>query len=531
MSAVGKILLLNNKYVIEGVHQHVEYCYLSRKIIHGDSVLYSRNSAGNIVMEEIIHRRPNITIGIVTEYSDGYHYFYCPEHSRVFNPYVENSQIILHPGTMVLLYITIDTVSILEIYDHSSIRKHDAKMITQIYKSQANNTEYVVQAYQTPSHLYDRPFTDLTHLNTFNIDPASSLDFDDAISFDSERRRVYVHIVDAHEQVPMGSTADIEGYKKAFTLYLNEHVENMLPIEMANYELSLIAGNARKVVTVEFAVNEKYEVVGSWVYKSAIVVKNRYNYEDFYKVSEETWDLDFLMAFCRKHLRPTLAIPHVKMDISGNGNISGFHYEFNNTGSHKLVETLMIMANVYISEKVGANIPQRYHSILHTGNEIHYNTGNPIVDNILTIKKYRNAYYDAQLAGHYGLGLEKYTHFTSPIRRYFDIIVHRILGGVRYGNIDAVLDNINWQETRLDKLGKIYHLLKILSYLDDHKNVGYVGWVVKCVNNGVVVLMDGLLQEIFVFDSRGYEVGDKVMLRIKYINWVTLGIHAYIADE
>jgi exoribonuclease R len=74
------------------------------------------------------------------------------------------------------------------------------------------------------------PYQDLTHLETFNVDPTNSKDFDDAISVDSDRNIVYVHIVDAHEQIVPSSSLDINAALSAFTLYLqNDHIENILP--------------------------------------------------------------------------------------------------------------------------------------------------------------------------------------------------------------------------------------------------------------------------------------------------------------
>ena len=159
-----------------------------------------------------------------------------------------------------------------------------------------------------------------------------------------------------------------------------------------------------------------------------------------------------------------------------------------------------------------------------------YFSGNKIIDSILTIKKYKPAIYDTSESGHFGLGLNTYTHFTSPIRRYFDVVIHRNLAGLHCINIENVLEHINIRETYIDQIVKLYEKLKIYDYLENNIQNKWDGYITNITKVGIVVLLKDVMIEIFVFSSNSYEYSlcDMVTLEIKKVDWLSLHIKARI---
>ena len=237
-----------------------------------------------------------------------------------------------------------------------------------------------------------------------------------------------------------------------------------------------------------------------------------------------------LTLFNDKWKRKTMNIPHIKMNIHPDtGNLTNYWFEPSNDIAHKIIETLMILTNITISKHAPNIIPQRYHSKIPSEFIIEEYFDNEIINAIFSIKQYRPAIYDASKEGHFGLGVSSYTHFTSPIRRYFDVIIHRLLSGVEYDNLDIILQHINNREMYIDKLVKLYESLKILSFLESQLKKIWNGYVIKKNAGGYNVLLEDLLYEIFIFDNN-YNLSEKdtVKVKINGIKWHQLEVKAII---
>ena len=189
----------------------------------------------------------------------------------------------------------------------------------------------------------------------------------------------------------------------------------------------------------------------------------------------------------------------------------------------------MILTNITISKHVPNTIPQRYHSKIKSEFVLEDYFDNEIINAIFAIKQYRPAIYDASKEGHFGLGLSSYTHFTSPIRRYFDVIIHRLLGGIEYENLDIILQHINKRELYIDKISKLYDNLKILSFLETQLTKIWKGYIINKKSGGYNVILEDLLYEIFIFDNN-YDLSEKdiVRVKIKGIKWNQLEVKAII---
>jgi hypothetical protein len=534
----GIIACIQNKYVILNDKRFISPTPILSTLLPNDTVSYIVNPQTNkIKIIKLIDRKSFITLGIINNFNN----LVFPEFpSNIFSYKVNLLDQNIQTESILIVKIDINGVSILKKYEPLNItRLNDSKIILDMYKYNAelNNVD-ISFSNLSLSSLYTDPYQNLEHLETFNIDPSGSKDFDDAISIDHKSNKIYIHIVDAHEQILLNSDIDKEAFKKSFTLYLNEHIENILPKELAEDELSLIKDKVRKTITLEYIIDEDMSIKSYKIYKSSIIIKNRYCYESYDKLIEtDNENIQFIKKFVDKHKIKTIETIKNNIILDKDGKIINFVKENMHTFSHKIVETLMILANLTISKHLINDdlkhhpIPQRYHARCKASdviNESEKFTGNKEIDLILTIKKYRKALYSENNSGHFGLGLSTYTHFTSPIRRYFDVIIHRLLGGIKFNNLDEILDKINDQEQHVDKLCKLYTNIKILDYFDRNKDKIWIGWIIKIIKSFdtgkqlVSIMFEDILYEITTLISNNFKLNSKVNIKINQINWIEL---------
>lgn len=570
----GEIIQIKNKYVILNDTRKINITNIHSNLLPNDTVEYEITSDDCIEIKKIIKRKIHITFGIIESLSCNISngetikkfILRCPELSKIFKPTIPfNSGFSLYD----VVLIRINAINHVDIYD-DKININDINMNNTYidFNEYLDNGIYVIRYYGSimsrdndinifkdlynfrndpnivslrPEYLYDYTNTESNYykeqlqLNTFTVDPKNSKDFDDAISIDSDNNIIYIHIVDAHKQVKINSEEDIQAFIKAFTFYSEEGNVNMLPDNLAEDDLSLVAGEERFVLTIEIYIDDKTQNILEYsLYNSLIKVKDRYTYEEFIHYKDL---YPMLVNFCNKWKKKSLNIPFFKPIIERNsGKMINYKLISYNDVSHKIIETLMIIANLLVSMHVLNSIPQRYHEKVndeHKPDCIEAITGNEAIDSILAIKKYKNALYKSNTKGHYALDLDSYTHFTSPIRRYFDIIVHRILAGVSYANLEELLDYINSREVENERLYKIYKNLKILDFLQDNMSLKWNGYVIDITSNGYSVIIDELMFNIFVFNSNCFSkdnivIGSRVNVKIKSINWLSLEARAMI---
>lgn len=526
----GTIANINNNYVILNDKRFIEQSDIVNKLLPEDIVDYETTKSNTIHILRINSRTPQIILGIVKKVvkNEKIVEFFYPGFPKKFSPNVEFSDE-YKIGNIIILQINKDKCKILQKYDSIQDRSNDKNMILQLYKLNANISNlYPTYKNNIGKNMFTDEYQDLTHLNTFNVDPTNSKDFDDAISLDKNKNTIYIHIVDAHEQIIPSSSIDNNAFLSSFTLYLPEHIENILPKEYAEFKLSLIKNEIRKTITFEYLIDpETQNIVNYKIYKSNIIIKNRYNYDEFNKIIH---NFPTLILFYEKWKRKTMNIPHIRMDIHPEtGILTNYWFEINQDIAHKIIETLMILTNITISKHIPNTIPQRYHCKIKSEFIIENYFDNEIINAIFSIKQYRPAIYDASKEGHFGLGVSSYTHFTSPIRRYFDVIIHRLLSGVEYEKLDIILHHINKRELYIEKIVKFYENLKILSFLESQLTKIWKGYVINKKSGGYIVILEELLYEIFIFDNN-YNLSEKdiVNVKINSIKWHQLEPKAII---
>jgi ribonuclease R len=333
---------------------------------------------------------------------------------------------------------------------------------------------------------HDAARKDLRELPTFTIDPPTARDFDDAIS--AERLeggvvRVWVHIADVAAHVPPGSAVDREAYRRATSVYVPGKVEPMLPEALSNDACSLVPHQDRLAVTVELELDGA-KVVRSAFHRSRIRSDARLDYPRVDRIfagaerAEEPWatPLDAARSAAAaldaaRTARGALAVESVEpeFDFSHEGHVTGLA-PTEQTESHGLIEHLMIAANEAVaglleSRKLPALYrvherpePSRVEHLVEQLAALDVPTpplpetmspqqagalvgeiSRAVDDHVrrtgrgrgaltsLVLRSLKQAHYAARNIGHHGLQSQRYCHFTSPIRRYPDLICHRAL--------------------------------------------------------------------------------------------------------
>jgi ribonuclease R len=533
---IGTIANINNKYVMLDVKGFIRCNDLFSTLLPNDIVSYEIDDNGQINILKLVKREDQILFGIVKNLSKcGIAEIAFPNLPKFFTIQLKAEDYFdfdFQIHSSIIIKIGLSKTNVIGIFNSIKERKNDKELFLTLYEEQAKLCYHIPNYRTSTSDVYycTNECRDLTYLYTFNVDPTESKDFDDAISIDELENKIYVHIVDANMQIDMLSDNDVNAFKHAFTLYLPEHVQNILPKDLAENKLSLIEGVERNVVTVEFTINPETQDIFSYsIYKSIIKIKKRYDYNEFNTVLHE---YPSLYKFYEKWKIISLNIPQLKLNVNKyDGKLINYILENNFDDAHKIVETLMVLTNLTISKHVGSFIPQRYHSKINSINSeitLKECTGNKVIDAILSIKEFKTALYDSKNKGHFGLGLETYTHFTSPIRRYFDVIIHRLISGVIYENLNEVLTHINNQEKYIEKIIDCYQNLKMLTYFEENLNLIWKGYILSITGIGVNVILEDNLFEIFIFqkDTRIFSLYQSVNVVIKSIDWTNLKIKA-----
>lgn len=338
-----------------------------------------------------------------------------------------------------------------------------------------------------PHELQER--RDYRDVLTFTIDPADAKDFDDALSIKklSETEfEIGVHIADVSHFVTPGSAMDEEGYTRATSVYLPDRVNPMLPEKISNELCSLRPHENKYTFSAIFKINNKGKVKDYWIGKTFIYSDHRFNYDEVQEIidsgigeySEEISTLNSLAKIFRKERFKNGAInfssTEVKFKLDEDGKPLGIIVK-ESKESHQLIEEFMLLANrtvaAYVS-KIKVNkkpipFPYRVHdtpseeklkpfvafakkfgykfdmkdeketakSFNQLMIDVHGKPEQHVLEQ-LGIRTMAKAIYDIENIGHYGLGFEDYCHFTSPIRRYPDIMVHRILHSILQNNLE-----------------------------------------------------------------------------------------------
>ncbi len=448
---------------------------------------------------------------------------------------------------------------------------------------------------------------DFRNITTFTIDPADAKDFDDALSFrilPNGNFEIGVHIADVTHYVKPGSQIEQEAQKRATSVYLVDRVVPMLPEILSNNVCSLRPNEEKLCFAAVFEMTPHARILHKWFGRTVINSDTRFTYEEVQNLLEEgsgksevkkgkennfQWELmqlNSLAKILRKERIKKGAISfdkvEVKFKLDEKANPVGVFFK-QQQDSHKLIEEFMLLANRSVAElcgkqkhnsKISNSFVYRVHDLpdeekigafskfiqkfgykLTTQNKKNISTElNNVLSSVkgkaeenmietLAVRTMMKAIYTTKNIGHYGLAFDFYTHFTSPIRRYPDMMVHRLLNdylhdvSVKSDGLEDLCKHSSKMEKLAEEAERASIKYKQVQFLLDRVGEEFAGIIsgvtewglfVELVENkceGMIRLRD-MQDDFYVFDEENYRVigkrkgkifrlGDKVNVIVK----------------
>jgi len=443
--------------------------------------------------------------------------------------------------------------------------------------------------------------------NVITIDPDDAKDFDDAICLEkisADQWRLWVHIADVSHYVKPGTALDEEARKRGNSTYLVDRVIPMLPEALSNELCSLKPNVDRLTKCVEFLVSADGRVLNTKFHAAVIHSQRRFSYQQVLAILQRAPADDpieqmlhsahQLAQKIRKHRFKNgsldLDFPETKIRLDENGKILRIEKNENDV-SHQLIEEYMLLANeavatrlmslrtpaIYrVHEEPDARRLQEYRQEVMAHNVQCGNLGQPAeVQKLLAklgtlpigpalkigfLKSLMRACYSVEPLGHYGLAKKKYTHFTSPIRRYADLVVHRALFdkiSAKASALKEIAEHISVTERnsadaeRDSKDVKLFAFLK--AQLESGEPVKYPALVTDVRNFGFFVDVSGLAMsglvplstiedDFYVFDDRRrnlvgrrtrrvIKLGDKLTVQVAKVDSFKKQVDFCLAEE
>ena len=471
--------------------------------------------------------------------------------------------------------------------------------------------EDIPQAIPTETILERQDRRDLT---CFTIDPRSARDFDDAISIEIDKtgiRRVGIHIADVSYYVTEGSALDHEAMSRGTSVYLVDSVVPMLPERLSNGICSLKPAEDRLAFSVFVEFDTVNRILSTEIVSTVINSKARLTYEQAQEAIEGSDQLGDLGDAVREleQLRQALTtsrlengaidfdLPEPEFGLDESGMVISISAR-ERLNSHRLVEEFMLLANRIVAERITKeSIPSlfRVHDRpdpddLETFKSIAAAFGVQIPDgsfdngkvittflnsvadkristvlNERLLRSMKKAEYTPRNTGHFGLAIPHYTHFTSPIRRYPDLLTHRILREKLNGSMDSHRRNVLTQ--RLPDLGELSTQREIVAqqaewdsikikqarFLGEHLGETFSGTIVSVRGMGFFVRLDDILadglihvrslsDDYYLYDEMAatltgertgnkFRLGDRVEVEVASADWKQKRIDFILADD
>lgn len=435
----------------------------------------------------------------------------------------------------------------------------------------------------------------------FTIDPDDAKDFDDALSIEimsNGNFSVGIHIADVSNYVPAHSDIDKQANLRGNSVYLVGKVIPMLPEKLSNNICSLVPYEDRLTYSVIVELSPRGKVEDYKISKTVINSKRRFTYDEAQQVidngegdfKEEMIQLHKLAQILRKkRIREGSIEFHtseIKFELDENGKPLRIHKK-ELKESNMLVEEFMLLANQLVAKHVGFSkkspakpFVYRVHDLPDKDKILEFSkfvktlgysfdpnqssrskqfqnlmdsakgTEEETLINELAIRSMAKAVYSVQNIGHYGLGFKYYSHFTSPIRRYADLIVHRLIyeyisnkdaSKVTLKTLDEICDHISDTERNSVDAERLSVKLKQIEYLKDHLGEEFHAIISGITHFGIFVkitdiLAEGLIRlkdmedDFYVYDEKKYaligkakkrqfRLGDKIQVKLVRVDY------------
>ena len=427
----------------------------------------------------------------------------------------------------------------------------DTRMIVAEYGLPEEFPEAVLEDARRQAEAFDETVgedrTDFTGKTVVTIDPKTARDFDDAISLEQIENGHWVlgvHIADVSHFVPFRSALDAEAYARSTSVYLPDKVIPMLPEVISNNLASLQPNRVRYCMTALIEFTDEGVPIGTELHRGAIKSAHRFTYEDVdeYLENDKPWkkkltpevfqivrDMHTLAMKLRKRRMDrgaiNLVLPEVRIDLDDDGKVCGAHTE-DNTESHQVIEEFMLSANEAVAQRLEDEklfLIRRIHEsptekklqeLTNFVQSLDIDCDNlkdrfelkRVVEESESMKEshaihfavlrtMQKAVYSPQEIGHYALASPAYCHFTSPIRRYPDLVIHRMVGDLVDGkrpksNFDSLASlgkHCSNLEKRAADAERELKKLKLLSFMSDKVGETLTGIVTGAESFGLFV--------------------------------------------
>ena len=420
-----------------------------------------------------------------------------------------------------------------------------------------------------------RQRVDLRELPFCTIDPNSAKDHDDAIYFDRSENILYVAIADVSYFVKEGSLLDELAFKKSTSIYLPSKVLPMLPPILSEEMCSLKEGVDRYSYVFKIYLDvENLSVKKSELFEAIINSHKNFSYgridrvieghlDQYSKLEKEIFDYliplyDITKRYRKKRLEKGYDFRTTENRLKlKNAMLESIDVEFS-TASHQLVEECMLFANIEASKKVnnvgvyriheeppfkaisklvddvnilGVNVKLQsdvHETITHIQNKARQSMLGAEIDELI-IQAQTQAKYSSKNLGHFGLGFSSYSHFTSPIRRYSDLVLHRILKTKQTPkNIDEICEHISLNERKVDQLVWDFEDRKYARWAALHIGEDIKVKVVDTEKAKAVCYEKMIGMKVVLENYKGQRLFSKMKVRIKSVDIATKLIIASI---
>ena len=550
--------------------------------LHNDTVYAQKTGESEGKVISIVERGTTKLIGTLIRSSR--YFFVVPDDDKNFKDiFIPEGNIKgARLNDKVLISVAIDNSTkkpfgkVERIIGKAGERNTDVLSILLNYGFSEKFPQNVLQAADKISYKEDKDRKDFRSLLTITIDGEDAKDFDDAISLEKigDIFRLYVHIADVSHYVNFGSAIDKEAIERTTSVYFPGSVFPMLPEAISNGVCSLRPEEEKLTMTVVMDINKNGEVIKEKFYNSItksnyrmtynqvtrIIKRNeekRSNYSEILEMIENSKELAGILANKREAIGAiNFETQEAKILLDENGDVKSitpYPYDISNS----IIEQFMVLANEtvakFISEKgfpcvyrvhespneeklanfiqflngLGYKldlskgvVPKIFSDLL---GEIKGENVERIINKVM-LRSMQKAQYTTQNLGHFGLGLEYYCHFTSPIRRYPDLMVHRVLKTIIAKNMDqnylSILNNL-CQTAAEKSTEREISAERAERDIDDYykalfmgKNIGkkFVGIVSGIINRGIFVELDNTVEGFVSLDdlpSDRYQLDDK----------------------